>query len=115
MSGRPKALTPTTICMALCNPLGYAFVDSSLPQILVATLIVLVSYAFIWFYWKGRNWARILVLATSVISFLNLFGMAGASQLQQTIIVVEAGLGVFLLVWLNQKAVRDYFKNGGEP
>jgi hypothetical protein len=38
---------------------------------MVAT-VVLVGYSVVWYYWRGRNWARILVIVTSISAIGNL-------------------------------------------
>ncbi len=77
--------------------------------LVVSSVILLLSFVVIWFYWKGRNWARWLVLLTCLLALLNLTSLPSFPVLAQTVIVGEAALGAFLLVWLNTPAVRSYF------
>jgi hypothetical protein len=111
---KPKGLSETTILMAVCNPLGFVFLDPSRGavaiQVFVAALVVAISYLVLWYYWKGRNWARILVLITSVIALLNLFDFSSASTIQGIVLILEALLAGFLLVWLNQRPAREFFR-----
>lgn len=79
-------------------------------QVAAFTLVMLLSYIVIGYYWKGSNWARVLVMVTSIVALLNLFAFEGASMLAQCVIVAEAALGLFLLVWLNTRRVRDFFQ-----
>jgi hypothetical protein len=115
---KPKGLRETAILMAVCNPLGYAFLDPSrgaLPlQVSVATLVVATAYLVLWYYWRGRNWARILVLITSGVALLNLLAILSSSPLQKGVLVAEALLGVYLLIWLNKREVREFFKRGAQ-
>ncbi|MCW5870157.1 MAG: hypothetical protein KIS61_23070 [Candidatus Eremiobacteraeota bacterium] len=110
---KPRGLLLTTILMAICNPLGFLFLDPSAgqleAQLVFAALIVAVSYLVLWFYWKGKNWARILVLITSGIALLNLWDLPSMKWYAQVVVALEAALGACLLVWLNQPQVRAYF------
>ena len=36
------------------------------------TIFIVAGYVVIWFYWQGRNWARVLVLLTSLLCLYNL-------------------------------------------
>jgi hypothetical protein len=68
-----------------------------------------IGYLVLWFYWKGRNWARLLVLLTSLLALYNLRywslrGIAGRIMLG-----AEAALAIFLLYWLNTRRVREFF------
>jgi hypothetical protein len=75
---RPKGVVLTTILMAVCNAMGWFIIDYSAPHALgtfiIFTVLILVGYLVLWGYWRGRNWARILVLITSAITILNLRG-----------------------------------------
>jgi hypothetical protein len=116
---KPKGLRETTILLAVCNLLGYAFIEPSrgvfVLQVLVVTLVVAIAYLVLWHYWKGRNWARILVLITSGVALLNLRAFSSASPLQRGVLIAEALLGAYLLVWLNSRQVREFFKRGTRP
>jgi hypothetical protein len=94
---KPKDLAATTILMAVCNPLGFVFLDPSMGamaiQIFVMALIVAVSYLVLWHYSRGMNWARFLVLVTSVIALLNLFIFPSATAGQRAVLILEAFLG----------------------
>jgi hypothetical protein len=35
-------------------------------------MLILIGYVVPWAYWQGKNWARVLVLITSVVTILNL-------------------------------------------
>jgi hypothetical protein len=85
--------------------------------------VVLVGYAVLWCYWRGRNWARILVIVTSVLAIGNLFviivlfavdRLYRSSVQYRSVIVANAVLGAFLLYWLNTKDVRIWIRKS-EP
>jgi hypothetical protein len=73
---RPKGLTATSIFMSITNAMGWAIIDWSKPNariiFVLFTVTIAINYLVIWFYWKGRNWARILVLLTSLLCLYNL-------------------------------------------
>lgn len=87
---------------------GYLLVKSE--QWAFATLITVLSFAVLWFFWCGHNWARILVLLTSLVALINLFSLEENNTLQKVIIFTEAIFAVYLLWWLNTKSVANYFK-----
>ena len=110
---KPTGLAPITLAMCMLNPAGFMFIDGlrvppalGVPVVIVVTLL---TYVVLWYFWKGRNWARWLVLVTSGLALLNLSLLATASVAQTVVIVVEAALGAFLVVWLNTTNVRSFF------
>jgi hypothetical protein len=100
--------------MCLCNALGWFTIDWNKPHAITVfvafTILIFIGYVFLWFYWKGHNWARIAVLLTSVLTIFNLRYWQGGSGANRLMIGAEALLGVFLLFWLNASRVREYFK-----
>ena len=111
---RPRGLTETSVLMSLTNALGWLIVDWSKPHaatvFYVFTVFIVVGYVVIWFYWKGRNWARILVLLTSLLCLYNLRRFLHSGVIMQVMIGTEALLAVFLLFWLNSEPVKSYFR-----
>jgi hypothetical protein len=119
---RPKGLALTAILMALCNAFIWATIKPGRPPYtqrmwLFFTFSICIGYLFIWFYWKGRNWARIAVLLVSFTSIVNLFSwntVALSPALQTTpariVLATRAVLGAALLYWLNTGPVVDFFK-----
>jgi hypothetical protein len=116
---RPKGIVLTTILMALCNSMGWFIIDYTAPHargtFIIFTVLILAGYLVLWGYWRGRNWARILVLITSVVTILNMRGWNSRSATilktpSRVMISCEFVLGVFLLVWLNTPSVRAFFK-----
>jgi hypothetical protein len=115
--GRPSGISWTGLSMGVCNAMGWAIIDWSKPHawfiFIVFTALILIGYVFIWFYWQGRNWARIAVLFTSVLSIYNLRYWNDSSRMTQVMIGCEAALGIFLLYWLNTRRVRSFFQSFG--
>ncbi len=69
---RPRGLGLTALLMIVFNAMGWAIIDWSKPHALaifiISTILIVIGYVFIWFYWRGRNWARIAVLLCSLLS-----------------------------------------------
>ncbi|MBZ5680892.1 MAG: hypothetical protein LAO24_12380 [Acidobacteriia bacterium] len=116
---RPRGLKETTIAMAVLNLTGFAYVqwDSRTARLQLAFNIVMMAagYFVLWFYWKGRNWARILILLTSLLGLFNLVALPHWRIVAQSGIMAEAVLSLFLIYWLNSPRVRDFFKYQAEP
>jgi hypothetical protein len=115
---RPKGLAETTIAMCIMNIAGFVFVDSRVApveiQYAIFSVIIAVTYLVLWYFWKRKNWARILVLLTGVVAVLNLFALSSTSVWAGTLIVIEAFFGIFMLWWLNTQGVKAYFKQASE-
>jgi hypothetical protein len=114
---RPVGLTATAILMSITNAMGWAIIDWSKPHAFTTffffTDFIVIGYAVLWFYWQGRNWARILVLLTSLQCLYNLRHWDHGGIVERVMIGSEAVLAVFLLYWLNTRAVRAFFR--GQP
>jgi hypothetical protein len=111
---RPRGVAETTWLMCFFNLSAYPFIDwddADLPVFMAAsfTVLVIASYWVLWFYWRGRNWARWLVLATSLLELWNVTLLPSSTSLEAVILGAEAILGGFLLYWLNTAPVRQWF------
>ena len=88
--------------MSLLNALGWAIIDWTSPTanrtFITNTILILIGYVMVWFFWKGRNWARILVLLASAWAILNLLAWNRLGLIGNVMIGGEAALAVFLLV-----------------
>ncbi len=115
---KPKGLKETTILMCIFNLAAYIFIDfESLYLAIgltVGTIVVILSFVILWHYWNGKNWARILIMMTSLVSILNLLGIRNHNMAQAALIVLEAALGAYLLWWLNVREVKLYFQTTPE-
>jgi hypothetical protein len=115
MSGseRPRGLTETAVAMSITNAMGWAIVDWSLPTawstFVIFTIFIVIGYVVIWFYWNGKNWARILVLLTCLLSLFNLIFWNRSRLPERVMIGTEAVLAIFLLYWLNSSKVKAFF------
>jgi hypothetical protein len=116
---RPKTVTITTWFMAVLNFFGYATLwdvqqkpTSYVMGVFIgSTLVIAVGSTVLWFHYHGKNWARLLVLLTSVVILINnALAFRSANPIVKVVDVVESAVAVFLLVWLNTPAARRYFK-----
>lgn len=115
---RPKGLTLTAILLALSGAWGLAALDYSTPHSLKRLGIfcgaLCIGYVVVWFYWKGRNWARIGVLLSSGAKIFNLLRWNKTSPVllaapTHVVLAADAALGALLLYYLNTRLVLDYF------
>jgi hypothetical protein len=115
---RPNGLTVSAILLALSGTWGLATLDYSKPHVLkrffIFTTFICIGYVVIWFYWKGRNWARISVLLSSGASIFNLVRWNKVSPVLLTApthVAMGGGaiLGVFLLYYLNTRPIVEFF------
>ena len=115
---RPRFLLAATVAMGVLNLTAFASLEwiqrFFVPTLTADIFIVGVSYLVLWFFWKGRNWARLSVLAISFVSVINLLSLIhphGIVVVYDSIVVAWAVLGTFLLCWLNLADVREWFKS----
>ena len=113
LSMKPRGIIASTSAMAILNLSGFVRLRwSDRGEVVSALFFILCGYIVLWYYWQGKNWARILVLLTSVLAVFNVATILrpyGSAVLYNSFILVEAALGVFLLYWLNTKDVRNWF------
>jgi hypothetical protein len=108
--------------MAILNILGYAILwepDAHKTRfavfffITVFTLTIVAGYIVLWFFWRGKNWARILVLLNCFLCFYNVHDVhffLRVNPVEKVMLLGEAVLAVFLLYYLNTRRARAYFK-----
>lgn len=123
----PKAVTISTWLMAVLNILGYAIMwepEAHETRVtvfvfaMVFTLVIAAGYVVLWFFWKGKNWARILVLLNCFVCFYNVRDIhffLGVNPIEKVTLLGEALLAIFLLYWLNTRAAKAYFKRNKSP
>ena len=119
---RPKGLGVTAVLMALCNAMlwtafNYANRPHPLEFLAFTSGMICIGFVFVWFYWMGKDWARITVLIFSGSIFYNLprmWNMVSRPNFHATpshiILVARALLSVALLYWLNTRPVVEFFK-----
>jgi phosphatidylserine synthase len=105
--------------MAICNALGWITIDyhatHAMRTFVPVTVLIVIGYWVLWHYFQGKNWARILVLLTSLLAVFNLrYWNPGSPNLLKSptrvMLLGESVLAIFLLIWLNTPAVRSFFK-----
>jgi hypothetical protein len=80
----------------------------------VVVIIKTCALICIWYYYQGRNWARVAVLLTSVWTLYNLRLLAHGNLACRVVVAGEGLLGLFFLYWLNTAEIRRFFA-GGKP
>src|SRR5687768_9100693 len=112
---RPALLTHTALALCVGNLLGFLLYDPSAGGLaaflILYGLLASVSFAIIWYFWRGQNWARWLVLGMSALSLLNIVFVPSLTRVGTVVVIAEAAFGVWLLYWLNTKPVALYFRN----
>jgi hypothetical protein len=113
---RPRGLTETTVLMCITNAMGWLIIDWTAPRagtvLLVNTIFIFLGYFVLWFYWRGRNWARIFVLLNSLVALFNLVFFRRSGTIARVMYVSEAAIAIFLLYWLNRSDVKAFFRAG---
>jgi hypothetical protein len=127
---RPNGVTFTACLMAFLSLAGWTVIDWSKFRphhdtrtglavfaafVLAVVTIKISALICVWYYWQGRNWARIAVLITSVWTVLHLLSVVHNNRwhpgiVSYTIITIEALLGLFFLYWLNTAEIRSFFE-----
>ena len=114
---KPASLNILTLILCLFNCYGIAGlfflnVEATIFKVyaFVAVIVVIISFVVLWFFWKGKNWARILVLITSVVCFFNLYHFMLYPPITRIITGSQMLLGVYLLYWLNTEEAKAYFQ-----
>jgi hypothetical protein len=112
---KPRGLVFTLAAMCVLNLTGYLFIHwnrkHAVTVFALISALIFAGYFVRFFYWQGRNWARILVILDSIVALYGLRYVPRYGALQQAIIVGDALLGAYLIYWLNTRAVRDFFRN----
>jgi hypothetical protein len=118
---RPKGLSITAlILVALCFP-GFQAISSQyssggmLGYYAGGAVLAFELYA-IWCFWTGYNWARILVLAVSLMNLAgalsSIFEHNGVMALRiHPLRFFQLALACFLLYWLNTRPLRAWYMN----
>lgn len=112
---RPTGVSVTTALMSICNAMGWFTIEWDKPRgaqkLALYAIFILIGYVCIWFYRRGSNWARVVVMLTSLLTIVNLFFISRGNMISRVMVLSEAVLGIFLLYWLNTAPAREYFKS----
>jgi hypothetical protein len=108
--------------MALLNLFGYALIDWRRPatrQVVDFSILIFLGYFVLWFYRRGRNWARALVFVTSIVCFLNLYlmlhGRLKMNLAAKFMVMAEAAVAAFLVAWLYSPQANRFFSGQRNP
>jgi hypothetical protein len=117
---RPIGVTVTAMLMSVTNAMGWMMIDwhannANVRFLTYSTVISSATFSF-WFYWRGRNWARISVMLCSMLAIVNVLAWNSAKPgtialPRHAMIASDAVLGAFLLYWLNTPPIRNWFRN----
>lgn len=115
---KPKNLKPVTLLLCLFNLYGiiglyFLNIESDYFNYVAGTAVIIVSLSFIviGFFWKGKNWARILVLGAAVLSFPNAYNFMALHIVSKFVLGGQLMFACYLLYWLNTTAVKEFFKS----
>jgi hypothetical protein len=124
---RPAGLALTSALMALCIVTMFFTINPKNPDsqsmwvcYIADSFFACVGFLFVWFYWKGRNWARVSVMVVSGLSIWNLRMWDVPVNLAlhypallvtpfRVWLVYKALLGAVLLYYLNTPELRQFF------
>jgi hypothetical protein len=111
---RPRAISQTAIVLCVFILLGFTFYNPEGNPLVFVSLyspLAAASFALTWYYWRGRNWARWLVLWWSTGFLFNLRLLGSLTPWQEAVTIAGAAFGGWMLYWLNTKQVREYFRS----
>jgi hypothetical protein len=113
---KPEKLKVVTLLLCLFNLYGVIelfFLNTGSESFryvaAAAVIVVMLSYLVIAFFWQGKNWARLLVMAAALISIPNIYNFERFHIVSKFVIGGEFVFALFLLYWLNTKKIKDYF------
>ena len=107
-SDRPNGFVLATGIVLLQTIVGFIHFAPAFRFGLVAAIAN--SFVYPYFFWRGKNWARIVVLIISGGYFvLLLIQLRHHDPIRTSRNAIECILGGFLLYWLNTACVRAYF------
>lgn len=109
---RIRILTGLMIFFNLSLFLAIDYRENVLPQLVLYFPIVFLVFLLLYFFDKGRNWARILVLIGAVLNLVFFIPSLFQGAFQALLALLEAPLSVYLLFFLNQNAAKAFFQPG---
>jgi len=113
-------LTALLLCafaLPAARTLAGQFNSQGMLGVCYGVLVLVLEMYSLWSYWKGCNWARVLVLITSILivsgGSSNIFERGGGliALMSHPVYFLRFAVAVFLLYWLNTRPVRAWFKN----
>lgn len=115
---KPEKLKIVTILLSLFNLygiIGLFFLNTAAEKfrvVAVATVVIVtISYIVIFFFWCGKNWARLLILLSALLSIPNIYNFQQFHIVSKFVMSLEFLFALFLIYWLNTTPVKDFFAN----
>jgi hypothetical protein len=115
---RPLGITITTLLMCVTNAMGFFLINWKMPNaetlFVIFGFFITLGYIALWFFWKGRNWARWLVLLECIQCLWNLATLESPHRtldprVSIPMVLIEGAIAIFLLWYLNTKPIRTWF------
>jgi hypothetical protein len=107
-SDRPSGLALATSLVIIQAAIGFIGFHSAYRFGTFAAIVSFITLPY--FLWRGKNWARVVVLCLCVVTFLLLLIELPKHDLVRTTRnVAESAMALFLLYYLNTSAVKSYF------
>ena len=113
---RPRGITATALGVIFLDLLGLPFIRwnswSAPPYFFIFPVAIALTMIglLVWFYWKGRNWARWMVILQVVFPPMVVLIRRSTSR-PIPVTILNGAFGLFLLYWLNTPKVRAFFSN----
>ena len=82
---------------------------NSLPQIVVSTAGLGLAFFLLWYFWRGFDGARLLMIFCSALAVGDLVYW-NDSDVSKPLLEVRALLGAIFIWWLNTKRIRTFFR-----
>lgn len=89
--------------------ISFAYFHARTPLLFGGALIA--SVAILYCFWRGQNWARIVVILTAVTDFvIDIPRLTDAPPFMRFVLISRLLSAVALLIWLNTSTVRAHFR-----
>jgi hypothetical protein len=111
---RPSGLTVVAAALAILNGVTVAYAFAAGPDVATKAIVLayaVIGWAVLYYFWTGRNWARILIMIQSAFLLLNALMASRVSHEVYLYMIALAGVGIFLLFYLNRPEIRAWFSS----
>lgn len=114
---RPPGLSLTVGLIVVDDLIALFFISPehwhSVGRVLFHLIFRLFDLWIICYLWKGRNWARLLLMIGSVLSLLTVTLLHKETPIHQVHSVSSMALGAYLFYWFSTKPIVRFFKAPG--
>jgi len=106
-----------TILLCIFNISALAFIDYSKnirSQLVLYLLFVILGFIIFFYFYKGKNWARIVIIIGAVLNLLSFLGSLFIFRgiLRLFILICETAFSLYLIIILNKETMKTYFVKG---